>query len=439
MNRLIIHRPQLGGSQLTCSYTAAGQTYLISFSFGRRLSPADPIQQRLINWLAVVHALYIYDVAYFTELQLEFGLSQVEKAFFEQLIFLGMAEFRLVNHLTLSLPTTIICSTIKLTTPLSPKLAGNLVLNGGGKDSFVSAALLTQAQQTFAWYLQNTSVAQQRVVAASGQPAIIMQRTMDKRRKLGPLKGHRPTSAAIAISAVLTAYLQGRQFVVASNEQSSNEGNAVVDNVSINHQYSKSFQFEADFADLLLQTGIGVRYFSLLRPLHELQIAALAAQQDAYLTEFTSCNHGYGQGRWCLACAKCAFIVLVFTAVKPSVVPRIWGNPLVLAQPAIRPHLSALLDPAQTKPLECVGTLEECQLAALMILQGPLAPSLPNDLRQLLQTHTRLGAYGQLYKVYFEDLAAQHALPVSFEPVLGLMRAQLAQLANPPEGKSHAG
>lgn len=59
-----------------------------------------------------------------------------------------------------------------------------------------------------------------------------------------------------------------------SNEASANE--STVAGQEVNHQYSKSFEFEADFHEYekkYLRTGI--YYFSFLRPLAEFQIAKM--------------------------------------------------------------------------------------------------------------------------------------------------------------------
>ena len=74
-----------------------------------------------------------------------------------------------------------------------------------------------------------------------------------------------------------------------SNESSANEPSVV--GTDINHQYSKSFEFENDFRNYekeFLKTNI--EYFSLLRPLTELQIAMLFSKHKKYHDIFRSCN-----------------------------------------------------------------------------------------------------------------------------------------------------
>lgn len=67
-------------------------------------------------------------------------------------------------------------------------------------------------------------------------------------------------------------FIEGANDVILSNESSANESN--IGGESVNHQYSKSFEFERDFDEFrrrnFPQSAV---YFSLLRPFCELQIA----------------------------------------------------------------------------------------------------------------------------------------------------------------------
>ncbi|MEI8009425.1 MAG: hypothetical protein WCI00_09010 [bacterium] len=56
-----------------------------------------------------------------------------------------------------------------------------------------------------------------------------------------------PISGVIAFVLVTAAYLYDYKYIVMSNEKSANEGNTILDGSEINHQRSKSYQFESDF------------------------------------------------------------------------------------------------------------------------------------------------------------------------------------------------
>ena len=78
---------------------------------------------------------------------------------------------------------------------------------------------------------------------------VYVKRTIDKNlielNKQGYLNGHTPFSSMLAFLSYLVAYLTGKKYIALSNESSANESN--VEGEKINHQYSKSFEFEQDF------------------------------------------------------------------------------------------------------------------------------------------------------------------------------------------------
>jgi len=419
MLSLIIHEPVIEGEIVWCDYTYNDVDYRHRFMFTTALDSSDGRLKQLLRWLSATHALYLFAIEYFTDIRVEFPLSPVEKQFFEKLTFNGLAEFRQVNHIPMATTTTY--TGPDAVTPDDHRVSsadrhGALLLNGGGKDGCVSATLLENAGIPFTWFMLNSSTAQDKVAAVSGKPVLKVKRKLDEQRFEGKYSGHRPTSAAIAICAVITAYVSGMAYVVASNEASANEGNGLIDGVAVNHQYSKSLEFERDFTDLLTQYNIEVTYFSLLRPLHELQIVELFSRNDRYLEAFTSCNHGFKDGVWCLACAKCAFVALTLGAISPSAAERVWHEPLTINRPALFPFLQELLDPEVQKPLECVGTLEECQVAAGMILQTPLAADLRPEVAALFTKHalhdpTATG-------LVLHTVADDHNIPADFARVL---------------------
>ena len=124
---------------------------------------------------------------------------------------------------------------------------------------------------------------------------IVIQRTIDplllKFNSQGYLNGHTPFSAMLAFYTLLAAKLRGVCNIALSNEGSANE--ATVIGLGVNHQYSKSLEFENDFREYVRQhISPAYNYFSLLRPLSELQIAMLFSRLDEFHEVFRSCNVG---------------------------------------------------------------------------------------------------------------------------------------------------
>ncbi len=156
-----------------------------------------------------------------------------------------------------------------------------------------------------------------------------------------------------AFASVLTSVVYGKKYICLSNEASANE--STIKGSSVNHQYSKTFEFEMDFKwymDNYITDQI--RYFSLLRPISELMIAGIFSKLDSYLTVFRSCNVGQKDGVWCGHCAKCLFVYIILSAyLNDQKLVEIFGRDM-LDDPEMKElfeQLSGILD---DKPFECV-------------------------------------------------------------------------------------
>lgn len=411
--KLFVNKPVISGDTITASYLFNGTEYSHVFIAPLQLDNTDPIILKLVNWITVIHALYLFSIDYFTKIETNFYLSKSECEFFEKLIFNGMAEFRVENKIPVQAKTTITSleedeDKNSITKKIKSR-NGRLLLNGGGKDGIVSTILLGEADLDFDFFQVGTSKAQAIVTNYFSKTPLIFRRQMDERRNNAKFSGHRPTSAAIALTAVLSAYISGKQDVIASNEASSNEANLNIDGIDINHQYSKSFEFEQDLSKLLKDHEIPIRYFSILRPIHELQIAKILTAHPEYADKFISCNHGFRKGFWCMKCSKCAFITLILNALSPEFASKTLGLNSINTQ-NLKKHLSSLIDHAVDKPFECVGTLEECKVAAKLVLQNKDV-GLDNDLSKIFSEHTSKINQKQIEEV-LSGFNHENSLPV---------------------------
>jgi hypothetical protein len=144
--------------------------------------------------------------------------------------------------------------------------------------------------------------------------------------------------------------------------------------VAINHQYSKSSEFEADYqAHLQRNFGKTMRYYSLLRPFSELRIAQLFAERGfaKYKDVFSSCNRAYTHDShelfWCGECPKCAFVFLALAPfVERAELESLWHGKNLLLDPELEDTYRGLLGIKGDKPLECVGEVKECRAAMQM-------------------------------------------------------------------------
>ena len=184
----------------------------------------------------------------------------------------------------------------------------------------------------------------------------------------GYLNGHTPFSAIVAFSSLIAARLYDLPYIALSNESSANE--STVSGSTVNHQYSKSFQFEQDFhryaADYLPGSAY---YFSLLRPLSEFQIARYFAGLKQYHQIFRSCNVGSKTDSWCGHCPKCLFVCLILSPfLNREEVKEIFGRDM-LEDKELKDTLEKLTGIQEEKPFECVGSRSEVNTAIAITIQ----------------------------------------------------------------------
>jgi len=254
---------------------------------------------------------------------------------------------------------------------------GNLVLVGGGRDSVVSLELVKQIDPNGpnqALIIQTTTAldfATQLVEKAGYPKPLIVQRRLDPKLLTlncqGYLNGHIPISASFAFIGALVAQIYRLKNIIVANERSANEANLIYQGITINHQYSKTFEFEKHFRQYCSQhLNPQLNYFSLLRPLYELQINQLFIRFPRYFCTFLSCNLGQKTGSWCGSCPKCAFAYLGLTPfLELKTLKRIFGQDYFVRPEIIRQIYQLTL---QRKPFDCVGTRDESILAFALAL-----------------------------------------------------------------------
>jgi len=247
--------------------------------------------------------------------------------------------------------------------------SGNLIPIGGGKDSIVTLELL-KGYDNKCFIINPKSV---QINCSDGNPFIV-KRIIDKNllelNKLGYLNGHTPFSAIVAFVSYLMAYLSNKKNIVLSNEGSANEPTVLGTN--INHQYSKTYEFERDFYNYTKKYfQIDINYFSLLRPLKEIQIVYLFSKLSNYHKIFRSCNVGSKEENWiwCGNCPKCLFVYIMLEAfLSQKEVIDIFNSNL-LDNKKLEKYFLQLIGQGETKPFECIGTIEEVKYAMNKIIK----------------------------------------------------------------------
>jgi UDP-N-acetylmuramoylalanine--D-glutamate ligase len=255
-----------------------------------------------------------------------------------------------------------------------------LVPLGGGKDSIVTAELLKADGHEFDLFNLGGHGVAMDVAKVMGKTPLVVKRELSKKlfelNEAGAFNGHVPISAYIFFLCQIVGYLFDYKTICFGNEASANEGNAEVLGVEINHQYSKSFEFEEDF-DVYVRTYLksGVQCVSLLRAWNEIRIAQEFSHHPQYFSVFSSCNRNFkiqkdsgkakreGHAYWCNECPKCAFVFAVLAPfLTKEALIKIFGENL-FEREDLWPLYEDLLGIGVMKPFECVGTADEVAAA----------------------------------------------------------------------------
>ncbi len=344
--------------------------------------------ERLLSHLWLVAGLSYYKASAAADIRVHSNSAQAKAAKFsaedlelhQLLLTRGLGEYCFVNQLDPELRPTwhmdIAPTTVE---PIGGALTnGPLVPVGGGKDSCATIEALRAAGRVPTLVTVRRFPIIQDVIDASGLADIAVDRIIDpaivELNKRGALNGHVPATAIVSFAALIAAVLGGHDALVMSNERSASEGNVEYCGVSINHQWAKSDEAEAAIAAAVARISSELRWFSLLRPLSELDISQrFAATCERYFDTFSSCNRtqridpARRVARWCGECPKCQFVYLALsTALPRSAVEQIWGAELFESSPV--EGFRALLGLSEWKPFECVGEHLECRVALAAII-----------------------------------------------------------------------
>lgn len=321
-------------------------------------------------------------------------LNNFQKQWWEKLFFNGLGEYRYLNNL-LSIDEIDFLNIISnqkidgyddlniqekenkntdkeksLNKYLNIEKQGFLIPVGGGKDSVVTLELLKKFKNENTIFAIDFKGARKETVKVAGykeKEVVKIIREFDSKLSLrneqGFFNGHIPFSAVLAFLSLFIAYILNKKYIPLSNESSANE--ATVINLNINHQYSKSIEFECDFREYVNFLGLDIEYFSILRPLTEVGIAKIFVREEKYFKAFNSCNVGSKGDNWywCTNCSKClfAYIILSPFLYKDKLV-EIFGID-IFENEILLEDMYKLIGRRDSKPFECVGTKAEVKFS----------------------------------------------------------------------------
>ncbi|NPD47572.1 hypothetical protein [Lentimicrobium sp. S6] len=350
----------------------------------------------------------------------DFKLNLEQIKWWKKLYFEGLGEFFYLNSIETNVDDfmEIICDEApEMPKPINTKLLEKVMVPiGGGKDSVVSLEILKEMDKVLIPFVINPRGATLESIKNAGYEtydAFFTKRTIDKHlielNAQGFLNGHTPFSAMLAFLSLIAARFNKAKYIALSNESSANE--STVSGTNINHQYSKSFEFEEDFRNYYQKyIHSGIEYFSFLRPISELQIASLFSKFKQHHLSFRSCNVGSKENIWCGHCPKCLFTYILLSPFIPQQeMHQIFGKAL-LNDMSLKPDFLELRGLAETKPFECVGTVHEVELSLKNAQKEYFEEALMQNLSKSSST--------QELKNALKDWNPQHFVPAVFENLL---------------------
>ncbi len=318
------------------------------------------------------------------------AINDKQILWWKHLMYQGLGEFFYINNIDVKYDdfVQIVSEGIHVSKKKSFDTGnGYLIPIGGGKDSVLTLEILKDCNA--APFAINPRKAQLDTLISAGfleKDLIIVTRTLDplmlSMNRDGFLNGHTPFSALLAFITLPVALFSQKRHIALSNESSANES-TVLDS-KINHQYSKSLEFEDNFREYVQEfITEDIRYFSMLRPLSELQITSLFAQYREHHSGFRSCNMGSKNNEWCGKCSKCMFTFIMLSAfLDQKEVQQIFGTNMFDDMELLK-TVEELAGLWPSKPFECVGTAEEVIVAINHIIKQYDPNKLPVILKNI--------------------------------------------------------
>ena len=346
------------------------------------------VEDRLVN--KVLESLHlILGISYFKiycpkKIIIPYHLSKAQADFWNTVYTKGLGEFFYKNKIDfrnlIDFPYSNDKQAIQPRRLDEAKKNRSLVGIGGGKDSIMAIELLKKEKKEVTGFILDSQETfpqvQIDVAKTMGINYMIVKRQLD--RQLFELKsfynGHIPITAIYSFIALLLTVIYDYSSIIIPNGKSANFGNVNYLGTEINHQWSKSEEFEKLFQEYVKQyITPNINYFSNLRPYSEMEIAKIFSFHKKYFPVFSSCNRNFkikgnvNQKRWCGECAKCAFVFIILAAnLSKKEVIEIFDKNL-LDDPLLIPLYYDLIGKGKMKPFDCVGTFAESRQALEII------------------------------------------------------------------------
>ena len=376
-----IHLPKVVAN--TAIYTYSYTDGVTSFSFQEEhIFPFEISDSKALRGLAIATSISYFKLHLAPEIHIGWLIDDSEKEFcqwlfrngFSELVYQNKLEWSVVDQIQITYEETV--STPPHETTSSYELKA-IVGIGGGKDSSLAVELLKRINVPvtgFATKVRSIPLLIENTQALN-IPLLEVVRKTDPQLltlKENVFLGHVPISLIYAFTGVVLAEHEQSKYVVVANETSADESNTEWLGRPVNHQWSKTSDFEKKVQDFVRQTiSQEITYFSILRPLGGLRVTNLFAKMCPHVfPAFSSCNKNFtieesGAKRWCGVCAKCLGTNMLLSVSLPlEKRMEIFGSDLHQNE-SLTPLLKELLGLSPVKPFDRVATRAEMCRAAI--------------------------------------------------------------------------
>jgi len=290
---------------------------------------------------------------------------------------------------------------------------------GGGKDGLLSMKLLEKASAPYSTFLYS--------VSHYGQASEQIQRAQRVLQHCKPTQCHSvviidplldipmqlwleelglktltefPLTQLFSILPIMLQY--GYSHVVIGNEHSANVGNLMwsAEDKVINHQWEKGYDAEQLINQCFQSLVEDLHYYSILQPIHDVLIFTLLRQELQAVTDTHSCNI---HPPWCKRCPKCCYVWLSFQAYLPKeAIDNMFDGVNLLDMEENQLYFKQMLGLGTQKPFECVGEIEETQLAFELCYRkgicGKAMELFVNSIRPILDVPSLARKYTTVHK-----------------------------------------
>lgn len=285
-----------------------------------------------------------------SDVQLPFEIDGATASLLNKTYQEGLSQYAFENKLTRQDLAHFTATKSAEKTDASYVGTGILSLQSGGKDSLLTATLLQKSNVAFSPFFVASGPHHPAILDRLGKLVTVtreIDRTaLQKAAKNGALDGHVPITYIIQSIALVQAILLNKNTILVSIGNEGVEPHAFIDDLPVNHQWSKTWEAEQLFADYVHSNiSKNILVGSPLRQYSELKIAELFAEHawSKFGHQFSSCNVANyrqhadnSQLKWCGDCPKCANAYLLFAPfITRSELDGLFNNQSLFIKPSL--------------------------------------------------------------------------------------------------------